>query len=95
MRRLTKVLFPALGDPIMATLSNSESAGMSGRSSEIAVCSAKKTQINGVLLIVIQSMIFCIFKTYHSFVQLMVYLNRTLIKESRFHLDPNQYESPE
>jgi len=41
MRRLTIVLLPALGAPIIATLSSSESAGMSGRSSEIAVCSAK------------------------------------------------------
>ncbi len=41
MRRLTNVLFPAFGAPIMATLSSSESVGMSGRSSEIAVCSAK------------------------------------------------------
>jgi hypothetical protein len=42
IRRLTNVLFPAFGEPIMATLSSSESAGMSGESSEIAVCSAKK-----------------------------------------------------
>jgi hypothetical protein len=41
MRRLTNVLFPAFGAPIMATLSSSESVGISGRSSEIAVCSAK------------------------------------------------------
>lgn len=40
MRRLTSVLFPAFGAPIMATLSSSESVGISGRSNEIAVCSA-------------------------------------------------------
>ncbi len=41
IRRLTIVLLPALGAPIIATLSSSESVGMSGRSNEIAVCSAK------------------------------------------------------
>jgi len=42
MRRFTNVLLPAFGDPMMATLSNSEFSGMSGRRREIAVCSAKK-----------------------------------------------------
>ena len=50
MRRLTNVLLPALGDPIIATLISSESAGMSGCSKEIAVCSAIQIKINFILL---------------------------------------------